>query len=276
MKKLFSALALLACLLFSGCGAETAHADIAATTAPVAQMVQAITNRSELHIEPLVTESVSCLHDYTLSVRQMQVVESANVIVISGLGTEEFMQDTLTGASCVIDASLGITQLEEDAHIWLDPARAAQMTRTIAKELSAIYPQYADIFAENAEAYCKEFEALQVYGEQTLRDLSCRSLVTFHDGFLYFADAFDLSVAAAMEVEAGSEPSAGELLDIIELVRSEGIPAVFTEENGTTDAASLVASETGAAVFALDLAMGQTDHLSAIKHNIDTVKEALR
>ena len=85
-----------------------------------------------------------------------------------------------------------------------------------------------------------------------------------------------LSVAAAMEVEAGSEPSAGELLDIIELVRSEGIPAVFTEENGTTDAASLVASETGAAVFALDLAMGQTDHLSAIKHNIDTVKEALR
>ena len=275
MKKLFSLLVLFACLIFGGCAAQTTTADIAATTAPVAQMVQAITDGTELRAAPLVTEPVSCLHDYTLSVHQMQTLETADVIVISGLGTEEFMQDALAGASCVIDASRDVTPIGDDPHIWLDPARAAQMTRTVAAELSLVYPQHASVFAENAEAYCKEFEKLQSYGEESLRDLSCRSLVTFHDGFAYFADAFDLEIAAAMEVEAGSEPSAGELLDIIELVRTESLPAVFTEENGTTDAANLVASETGTAVYTLDLAMGQADHLSAIRANIDTVKEAL-
>ena len=276
MKKLFSVFLLIAVMLLIGCtSTQTNGADIAATTAPVAQMVQKITDGTSLSTELLVSEPVSCLHDYTLSVHQMQVLETADVVVISGLGTEEFMVDALQSASAVIDASSGIETLGNDPHIWLDPARAAQMTQTIAAELSNLYPQFASVFAENADAYCAEFDALQTYGEEMLGDLSCRSLVTFHDGFAYFADAFGLKIAASMEVEAGSEPSAGELMEIIELVHTERVPAIFTEENGTADAANLVAGETGAAVYALDLAMGQANHLSAIRHNIDTVKEAL-
>ena len=42
----------------------------------------------------------------------------------------------------------------------------------------------------------------------SLESLSCRELITFHDGFSYFADAFDLTILRAMEEEAGSEASA--------------------------------------------------------------------
>ena len=126
---------------------------------------------------------------------------------------------------------------------------------------------------ENAADYAREMDELQAYGEQQLSSLSCRQLVTFHDGFSYFADAFGLEIAAAMEVEAGSEPSARELEEVVAVVRENAIPAVFSEANGTQDAAQLVARETGAGVFVLDMGLSNPD---AIRNNIDTVKEALQ
>ena len=147
------------------------------------------------------------------------------------------------------------------------------MAQTIADGLAELYPEDAARLRENAADYAREMDELQAYGEQALSSLSCRQLVTFHDGFSYFADAFGLEIAAAMEVEAGSEPSAKELEEIVQVVRENAIPAVFSETNGTQDAAQLVARETGAGVFVLDMGLSNPD---AIRNNIDTVKEALQ
>ena len=46
----------------------------------------------------LVTESVSCLHDYTLTVRQMRSIEGAAMVILSGAGLEEFMEEALEGS----------------------------------------------------------------------------------------------------------------------------------------------------------------------------------
>lgn len=101
--------------------------------------------------------------------------------------------------------------------------------------------------------------------------------MTFHDGFSYFARAFGLTIAAAMEIEEGSEPSAREIETIIHLVENRQIPAVFCEENGETLTAQTVASETGAALYALTMGMGEGEMgcTDAIYKNIDTIREAL-
>ena len=164
---------------------------------------------------------------------------------------------------------------ESDPHTWLAPENMIAMTHTVETALAAEYPQHAALFAENADIWCGKLDELQAYGEQLLSSLSCRRLVTFHDGFAYFAKAFDLEIAASMEIEAGSEPSARELEEIISLLQDQGIPAVFTEINGTADAAELVARETGCAVFSLDTAISSVNYLSAMTQNIDTIKEAL-
>ncbi len=282
MKQRFFAGLLALALLLSGCAAQKSEpsADILATTAPVAQLVGAITAGTDLTVETLISESVSCVHDYALSVDQMRAVESAHLVVLSGAGLEEFMGDALASCETVIDASAGLSLLpgeegEYDPHTWLAPENMIAMTRTVEAALAAEYPQHAALFAENADIWCEKLEALQTYGEQQLADLSCRKLVTFHDGFAYFAQAFDLEIAASMEIEAGSEPSARELEAIITLLRDQNIPAVFTEINGTADAAELVSRETGCAVFSLDTAISSADYLSAMTRNIDTIKEAL-
>ena len=281
MKQRIFAILLALALLLSGCAAQKSKpsADILATTAPVAQIVGAITAGTDLTVATLISEPVSCVHDYALSVDQMRAVEQAKHIVISGAGLEEFIADVLTSRA-VIDASEGLALLpgeegESDPHTWLAPENMIAMTHTVETALAAEYPQHAALFAENADIWCGKLDELQSYGEQHLADLSCRRLVTFHDGFAYFAKAFDLEIAASMEIEAGSEPSARELEEIISLLQDQGIPAVFTEINGTADAAELVARETGCAVFSLDTAISSANYLSAMTQNIDTIKEAL-
>lgn len=283
MYKRVLALALAAVLLLAGCSVNHSGedaGDIAATTAPVAQFARAITEGTGLTVTQVISDSVSCLHDYSLSVGQMEALETSRAVLISGAGLEDFMEDALAAAGTVIDCSAGIGlrlyDEGDDPHIWLDPDRAAQMAENIAEGLSALCPDYAAQFQVNAEALCRRLANLKAYGQGTLADLSCRELITFHDGFGYLADAFDLEILASIEEESGSEASAAELAEIVALVQNHALPAIFTEANGSTAAASVIAAETGVLTFTLDMAIGGSDYFDAMTRNIDTLKEALQ
>ena len=285
MYKRIFALLLSALMLFSlaACAKkpvsqEQAKANILATTQPVYQLACALADGTGLTVALLISESVSCLHDYTLTVSQMEKVEGAKLVLESGLGLEDFMEDAL-GGKVRIDISRDLSTLTGDEgvdpHWWLDPTRFRQAAKLAAQELGSQYPEYTDQFSENLAAFDQKLAELQDYGTETLASLSCRELVTFHDGFSYFADSFDLTIAAAMEVESGSEPSAKELENIISIVEERQIPAVFYETNGETGSAEVVANETGCSVWTLDMAISNGDYFAAMRENIDIVKEAL-
>ena len=294
MKRIASliAAAAVACSL-AGCS-SVPEAQVAATTLPVYEFTTRICEGTDISVARLVTESVSCLHDYALNVRQVRAVEAAEVVVISGAGMEEFMEDLLDGRN-TIDASQGIELIEpeahhhdhgeeesheghaheEDPHIWLSPVNASAMAENICDGLSARYPEYAADFEENLSELQAELETLHAYSEEKLADLACRDLITFHDGFNYLADCYDLHILRAVEEESGSEASAAELIELIEEVEHHDLPAIFTETNGSVSAAGIIARETGAGSFALDMAMGGDSYFEAMYHNIDTLKEAL-
>lgn len=296
MKKLIT---LLVCLLLVCTGCSSRHTEtneIVATTAPVWQFTQAVCEGTDLSVGLVVSDSVSCLHDYTLSVRQMEAVEQAEVVVLSGCGLENFMEEILQNKNVCIDSSKGVSLLctetgadhdhhdhdhaghdhgEYDPHIWLDPDNAAVMTRNIAAGLSEQYPEYTEQFTENAEAYCERLTVLKEDGQALLADIQCRELITFHDGFTYFADAFGLAILAAIEEESGSEASAKELEAIISLVYDHHVPAVFVEENGSKSAASIIASETGCTTGMLNMIMSGTDYFEAMESNLQSIKEGL-
>lgn len=288
---------LLICILLigfaSGCTQEKS-ADIAATTLPVYTFTQQLCQGTDLTVSRLVTEQVSCLHDYSLQVRQMRTISSAKVLVQSGAGLEDFLSNALSSfQGTLIDASEGIPLLESncshdheqthahahhhemDSHIWLSPVLAKEMANNICAGLTAVYPSYEKIFVQNLQGLLQQLDDLQAYGEETLQNLSCRQLITFHDGFAYFADAFDLTILAAVEEESGSEASAQLLKELIRLVGEHQLPAVFTERNGSTAAANVIVRETAIQSFSLDMAMSGESYFDAMYSNINTIKEAL-
>ena len=285
MKRLLAVLILF--LFLVGCAAPAEQADIAATTLPVYEFTSRLCEGTGLKVTRLITESVSCLHDYSLSVRQVRAVESADTVVVSGAGLEEFMHDLLSGRN-VIDASIGIHLLgcehdheddhhhhEADSHIWLSPENAKSMCANICAGLEEKYPQYASVFRTNLAKLTADIQILEDYGKQQLSSLSCRELITFHDGFAYFAQSFDLHILAAVEEESGSEASARELKELIGIIESHDLPAIFTEKSGSVSAAGIISRETGVAIYDLDMAMAGSSWFDSMYHNIDTIKEAL-
>ena len=293
MKKQLLLFLLIASLL-CGCAAPQSAAQIAATTLPVYEFTAHLCDGTGLSVTQLVTEQVSCLHDYSLNVRQVRAAEAAELIVISGAGLEDFMADLLHGKS-TIDSSAGIALIEgghdhdhdhetadhaghhheEDPHIWLSPENAKVMAQNICAGLSAKYPEYAVTFYENLTTLHTQLDALQSYGEENLAGLSCRELITFHDGFAYLADSFNLTILEAVEEESGSEASASELIHLIEEVEHHNLPAIFTETLGSVSAARIIADETGAQVYTLDMIMHGESYFDAMYRNIDTLKGAL-
>lgn len=290
MKKLLPVLLLLA-LLLTACGQSSSPAQVAATTLPVYDFTVRLCQGTGITVTRLVTEQVSCLHDYSLNVRQVKAVESAELVVISGAGLESFLGDILENRP-ILDASQGIDlkcaeeehhheeaheghHHDVDPHIWLSPVNAKVMAENICEGLCGQYPECADTFRENLIILQRDLDTLYDYGCNTLSGLSCRDLITFHDGFSYFADCFDLTIVEAVEEESGREASAQELIHLIRETEAHQLPAIFTEKNGSVSAAGIISRETGCGVYCLDMAMAGDGYFEAMYQNINTVREAL-
>ena len=304
MKKLLAAACALA-LLLAACSApadtgteddDTLH--VLATTYPVYLFTTAVTEGVEgVEVRLLVNQPVSCLHDYTLTVTDMKAVERADVVVINGAGLEDFLDDALAASGgAVIDCSAGLELLpamgheghnhdtEYDPHIWMDPAYAQEMMAAIALGLGEAL--YGDGWASHGEFHTNQLaagdmleQARQRWAEQ-LAPLAGAELITFHDGFQYFARAFGLNLLKAIEEEEGAEASAAEIREVAGLIGEYGIPAIFTETNGSDATARAIARETGCLVCQLDMIMsgegtGIGPYIDAMQGNIDTIVEAL-
>ena len=291
MKKIiFAITAVLIFSLLGGCQNKSEQCQIAATTLPVYTFTADLCEGTNLEVCQIVTQNVSCLHDYTMQSSQMRAIESSEVLIISGGGLEEFIGDVLQTKDTVIDASENITlhcaeedhdhshehSHDQDPHIWLSPENAKIMAQNICDGLTRQYPQHAEIFQNNLKILAEKLDLLQAYGEEELSDLSCRRLITFHDGFSYLAEAFDLTILKAIEEDSGSEASAAELKELIMLVNEYDLPAIFVETNGSVSSANTISSETGAKLYSLDMAMSETNYFDAMYHNIDTLKDALK
>lgn len=285
MKKFRCLLAVILILgLLAGCGSGTAAAPqegtaVLATTYPVYYLTSRLLEGVDgVTVEAVVTEPVSCVHDYSITTTQMKRIEQADLVVLSGAGLEHFMASALKSVpeADLVDSSAGIELLDGDLHIWLDPENYARQGQNIAGALVQRYPEYAGQVSENEAALTEELTALKAELCDTLSGLACRKLVTFHDGFGYFAKAFDLTIAAAIEEEEGAEAPASEIKAICDLIAEEQIPAIFVEKNGSTNAAEIISRETGVGIFALNTVMdGQSDYVDAMRENVEQIKEAL-
>ncbi len=278
-------------LCCTGCQGTQSKSDLVATTKPVYDFTTMLCENTGITVTQMVTENLSCLHDYTLQVHQMRAIEEAKAVIISGAGLEDFLKDALQNSEKTVDASQGVPLLcgdhedsdhahgehhhENDPHIWLSVSNARMMVQNIFEELCKLYPQHQTQLSENYQNILTKLDQLETYGKETLSQLKSRNLITFHDGFSYFANCWDLTILHALEEESGSEASAMELKELIGLVEMHNIGAIFTEENGSTSAANIVAQETSVGVYSLSMGMSDKNYFEMMYKNIDTIKEAL-
>lgn len=310
MKKTLSGLLAALLLLTAGCAASSPPPEegtlrVLATTYPVYLFASAVAEGAQgVEVSRLITQEISCLHDYTLSVSDMKAIERADVIVMSGAGLEDFMDDALAASqAAVIDCSSVIALLPAaghhdhdhqegeadhlDPHYWLDADNAIAAMEHLSAQFSALVPGQQAVFQANltaAEELVGGSASLCALatGHSSLSAVCAHTgFITFHDGFQYFAEAFGLELLKAIEEEEGAEASAAEIREIVSLLQARDIPAIFTEKHGSDATAQAIARETGVRVAELDTLMsgegsGIRPYVDAMRENLQTIAEALK
>jgi len=186
----------------------------------------------------------------------------------------------------IIEASAGMPLIKGDGeigdnpHVWVSVSGAMQQVNNIAAGLIKHDPEHALQYRANADKYLARLDSLRAKMHRELKPAAGRDIITFHEAFPYFAQEFGLNVAAVVEREPGSEPSAAELAQTIKLIRQKKIKALFAEPQYPAKAAQAIARETGAKVYTLDpVSTGPLDpnaYIKAMEKNLEVLQRALR
>ena len=144
-------------------------------------------------------------------------------------------------------------------HIWTDPELAERMVRNIAHGLEEVPGIDAAAVTANEDAYLAKLEALDDWIAENVAAVPAaqRLLVTNHDAFTYFIDAYDLTFVGSVipSFDDNAEPSAAEIDELVAKIRATGVRAVFSEASLSPKAAATIASEAGVTVYSGDDAL---------------------
>lgn len=117
----------------------------------------------------------------------------------------------------------------QDGHIWLDPKNAQAIVTAVAAELSATYPQSAELFAKNAAEVTAKIDALSSDLQAQLAPVRGKPFIVFHDATQYFEQRFEIPAAGSVTVTPDAQPSAKRLTEVRKKIASLSAACVFAE-----------------------------------------------
>ena len=174
---------------------------------------------------------------------------------------------------------------EYDEHVWTSRLGARRICQALCERLCALDPEGESVYRANLERYTAELDELDATFRQTVESGRRRTLI-FADRFpvRYFVEEYGLEYYAAFPGCADdTEPSARTVAFLIDKVREEGIPAVFTIEFSNEKMADVICEDTGCRklrfhschnVSAEELESG-VSYLALMRGNLEALKEAL-
>ncbi len=202
-------------------------------------------------------------------------INEADIFIYTGKFMEPWAASVIKGAAdkklIVVDASLGTRIISivfhdkdepagaPDPHIWLDFDNAKTMVRNIERAFEASDREDKDFFAKNAEEYDRRLTELDTAYRGTLSTCKKKEIVyAGHYAFGYLAGRYGLKYVAAQGVSPDSEPTAEDLIKLVNQIKKNHIRYVFYEELTSPKIAETLAAETGAKMLLLSAAHNLT------------------
>ncbi|CAN5340266.1 metal ABC transporter substrate-binding protein [soil metagenome] len=304
--------AMLSLVLVAGCGAGGSSGGEEAGSGERVQVAVTISVLQDL-VEQVGGDRVEAFsivpvgaspETFQPSPRDAGRLSEAPVVFENGLGLDAWVEDLVESAGneeqTVVELSEGLETLEDDEHeeeqeaegehghaegnphLWLDVANTERYVEKVRDTLVEVDPDGAGEYEANAEEYLAELEELDGYIEEKAEDIpeERRKLVTFHDAFPYFAEAYGFELVGVVLENPEAEPGSREVAEVVRTIEEEEVPVVFTEPQFNTGLADTIAQEAGVEVREL-----YTDTLiedgaantyeAMMRTNIDRISEAL-
>ncbi len=297
-------------LTVGACGGSSASASpssgpdyvVLATTSVFADIAK-LALGDTVTIDTIVPAGVD-VHTFEPSPADAEKLADADLIVMNGLGLDEWVLTLLEGAgkteADVLELGEDLTGFEyiksieeeleagaatddlghggTDPHIWLDPSGAQLYMERIAKRVSDDRADLADRIALAFGEGLDQLTALKndVAAKYAAIPAEKRRIVTFHDAFGYYARAYGITIVGVAVEAPGQDPSAQEIAALIKAIRAAGVTSVFSEVQFPSKVLDQIAAETGAVVLedlysdALGAAPADT-YVGAMQKNADAI-----
>ncbi len=224
--------------------AENAPLNVLATIGMIADVAQTVAGECAA-VSTLIGPGVDP-HYYSATPADVDRIAAAELILYVDRTLEERLADILarfrarTPTVGLAAASFDTAALledpdargEMDPHLWMDVSRWAQIAPVIADAIADQRPDCAEAMAANVEALSAQLDALHAWVGGSIASIpqGSRMLVTAHDAFYYFADAYGIEASEAIEgISTASEASIGDIRAVAAFVIENDVPAVFVE-----------------------------------------------
>ena len=291
-------------ILVAGCVPGDAGDDgrlpVVATTGMVADVARRV-GGDHVRVEGLMGPGIDP-HLYKASEGDVRRLWRARLVLYNGLHLEARMADVLarmndrTPTVAVAEAIDGRKLLSPagyegsyDPHVWFDVALWREVVEPVRNALSRVDPERAEAYARNAAAYLQELDALDAYVRTRAAEVPAESrvLVTAHDAFHYFGEAYGFEVRGLQGISTASEAGAGDVQALANLIAGRRIPAIFVESSVPRRTIEAVRAAVRSRGFEVEVggqlysdALGAPDspagsYTGMVRHNIDTIVEAL-
>jgi zinc/manganese transport system substrate-binding protein len=235
-------------------------------------------------------------HVYEPKPADAMAVAGADIFFVNGLGFEGWMERFVESTGYkgpVVVATAGIAthtmedegEVVTDPHAWQSLSNGLIYADNIAAGLCGVDADGCGTYKANAAAYKADMSALDAEVRAQIADIpeGKRKVITTHDAFGYFAEAYGVAFLAPEGVSTESEASAQDVAKLIGQIRAEGVSALFIENMSDPRLLEQIASETGVAVGgelyadALSEADGPApDYLSMFRYNVAQLIPAMR
>lgn len=229
----------------AGCGGESDSATDVIATTPVAADIARELAGPDASVESLLPDNASA-HDFGASAKDRAALEDADVVFAWGGGFEAGVP--LDGLD---PPAIELSGDARDPHVWMDPVAMADRLPRMAAALAEADPERADAYRRRAAAYAERLARLHRRLRRILGAIPAarRKLVTAHDSLGHFARRYGFEIVGTPFGRApGAEPSAGTVADLIERVKRERVPAVFSDDAADPELVEEIARGAGVRV----------------------------
>ena len=239
-------------------------------------------------------------HTYSPKPSDLVAVRKARVLFEVGIGLEVWVSSLVKNAGSsslrVVTTSKGIALLRDESghegtshaggeeeqgnpHVWMDPENAMTMMRHITEALIQADPAHATEFRSNQASYLRKLDQLRVNLSERIARLADRRFVAHHPAWPYFARRFGFDVAATIQMQSGSEPSALQLQTLIGKIKKYRIKVIVSEIQLSQKLPDLLAKETKTKVIVLTTLPGglpgTETYLDMLRYNVLQLANAL-
>lgn len=140
----------------------------------------------------------------------------------------------------------------ENPHLWLSPNLMVRAVVELGDILQGRFPEHAQTISANASAMIKDFTALHMQIMQQRDAFQNPAIITYHDSYHHFLHDFNIQALGTVQSSPGKEPTPKELAELGNIIRANGIKAIYVEPQMDRRSATVLAKEFNLKVIELD------------------------